>query len=81
MIGWGGSMIFGRGPELKSKGGPSLFFFSMKILPTKIFFLGLGGPGPLWAQRGSIPVTNTTFYKTSIFLPSPHFSRDAKHSY
>ena len=26
-------------------------------------------------------ITNTTSHKTSMSLPSPHFSRDAKHSY
>ena len=58
MMGWGGgSWYFGKGPELKPKGGPSPFFFcSLKILPTQIFFFGLrGGPGPLWDQRGSVP--------------------------
>ena len=28
-----------------------------------------------------IHITNTTSHKTSISLPSPHFSRDTKHSY
>ena len=42
-------MIFGRGPELKTKGGPSPFFFGFSENFTsqkKIFFWAQGGPGP-----------------------------------
>ena len=44
-------MIFGGGPELQSKGAPSLFSFFGKILPTKIFFFF----GPRQPPPGSIP--------------------------
>ena len=59
MMGWGGGfMIFGWGPELKTKGGPSPFFFWVLwkfYQPKKNFFFGpREGPGPLWAQRGSV---------------------------
>ena len=48
LAGWwagGGFMIFGRGPELKTKGGPSPFFFGFSENFTsqkKFFFLGPG---------------------------------------
>ena len=38
-LGW--FMIFGRGHELQSKGGPSFFIF-LKIYLLKIFFFGVG---------------------------------------
>ena len=41
-LGW--FMIFGRGHELQSKGGPSFFYFFLKIYLLKIFFFGVGGP-------------------------------------
>ena len=36
-------MIFGRGPELKSKGGPSLFFFFYENFTYQNFFFGPRG--------------------------------------
>ena len=46
-------MIFGRGARAKTTGGLSsfLFFFWLKILAAKFFFLGLGPPlAPTWVR-------------------------------
>ena len=59
MMGWGGSWYFGRGPEQKTKGGPSPFFFgSLKILlAKKKKFWAQGGPGPPWGSTWVRPWT------------------------